>query len=90
MNTISQKAKEQDFTEIPEMTTVDQTGGLESRNLNEKLEVLTRVLNDQADQLDEWRETMIQLLIQRLVDEDEGVEIHGEEYDDSTKNQDDC
>ncbi|KAI9792106.1 MAG: hypothetical protein M1816_003088 [Peltula sp. TS41687] len=88
MKSIGQKAKERDFTEIPEMNTVDQTGGLESRSLNEKLDVLAHAMNRQADQLDEWRETVIQLLIQPLVDEDEGVRVHGgEEYDESTKDQ---
>lgn len=90
INSISHKAKEQAFTEVPEITAVDQTGGLESRSLNEKLETLANTLNNQADKLDEWRESMIQLLMQPLVDEDEGVEIHGDEYDDSMKNQDDC
>ena len=88
MTRVAHKAREQAFVEIPEMGTVQEIGGLESRNVQEKLELLTRALNDQANQLDEWREKVIELLICPLVDEEGTTDIRGDEYDESTKTQD--
>lgn len=45
-------------------------------------------MDAQANTLDEWREKTIQFLLRPLVDEDDGVEITGDEYEDSTKIQD--
>lgn len=61
--------------------------GLESRNLLEQLEELYEVLNEQANQIDTWREEAIQVLLQPLVDDDEGVERTGEEFIESTQMQ---
>ncbi|KAI9755427.1 MAG: hypothetical protein M4579_004284 [Chaenotheca gracillima] len=88
MRHLSRKAETQTFVEIPEIAASTQPGGIESRKLIEKAELLGTALNDQANQLDEWRETMVQLLLMPLVDEDEGVEIQGDEYETSTKQQD--
>ncbi|PKS10728.1 hypothetical protein jhhlp_002485 [Lomentospora prolificans] len=87
-NRLSSRASEQSFTTIPELV-VKKERGLESRSLIGQLEELYEILNQQADQLDEWREQVIQILLEPLVDEDEeGVERTGEEFADSTKLQD--
>jgi E3 ubiquitin-protein ligase SHPRH len=88
MNTIKNAAKTQSFTEIPEFDTSVPKGGLESRRLIEKLDALGATLDAQANQLDEWRETLIQSLIQPLVDEADESETKGDEYELSTKTQD--
>jgi len=80
MGKLQQRAKMQHFTEIPEFPSNLPKGGIESRNSTEKLEALTAVLNQQANIVDEWREKTIQFLIQPLVDEDDDMEITGEEY----------
>jgi E3 ubiquitin-protein ligase SHPRH len=54
----------------------------------EQLDTLAIALDAQAKMFDEWREQTIQLLLRSLVDEDEGVEITGDEYEESTKTQD--
>jgi E3 ubiquitin-protein ligase SHPRH len=54
----------------------------------EKLDSLATALDAQANILDEWREKTVQFLLRPLVDEDEGIEITGDEYEDSTKTQD--
>lgn len=73
---------------VPELITRKERG-LESRTLIEQLEELYEILNDQANQLDEWREQVVQILLEPLVDQDEeGVERTGEEFSDSTKLQD--
>ncbi|KAK0626839.1 SNF2 family N-terminal domain-containing protein [Immersiella caudata] len=78
-------AQKQAFAVIPESKAADQTG-IESRNIVAALEELCAALDDQANQLDEWREHVIQLLLKPLVDEEE--DVTGEEYEQSTREQD--
>lgn len=84
MQKIAESASKQSFAAIPEYKLVDKQG-IESRAIVESLEVLASELDKQADRLDDWREHVIQLLLKPLVDEDDEVEITGEEYEDSTK-----
>lgn len=85
MRKIQKWALDQSFVVIPESKVLDQRG-IESRTVVENLEILAAELNDQADQLDTWREEVIQLLLKPLVDEDDhDVELTGEEYENSTK-----
>lgn len=84
MKKISDAASKQTFAVIPEYKSVDKRG-IESRAVVEDLEIIAAGLNEQADQLDDWREHVIQLLLKALVDEDDEVEITGDEYEDSTK-----
>lgn len=84
MKKISDAAAKQTFAVIPEYKSVDKRG-IESRTVVEDLDELAGRLNEQADQLDDWREHVIQLLLKALVDEDDEVEITGDEYEDSTK-----
>src|SRR5690625_4669705 len=80
-------ASSQSFVTIPELAVPKREVGLESRNLLEQLEELYDVLNEQANQIDTWREEVIQVLLQPLVDDDEGVERTGEEFLESTQMQ---
>lgn len=84
MAKISDAASKQSFAVIPEYKSVDKHG-IESRTVVEDLEILADGLNEQANQLDDWREHVIQLLLKALVDEDDENEITGDEYEDSTK-----
>lgn len=89
MSKVKQKAYEQSFVEIPEIPTSPPLGGLESRRILERLDALATALDAQANFLDEWRETTVQFLLRSLVDEDEdGIELTGEEYEQSHKTQD--
>ncbi|CZR57904.1 related to S.pombe rad8 protein and Rdh54p [Phialocephala subalpina] len=87
MSKVAKSANSQSFAQIPEFSS-SQPGGLESRRIVEQLEDLAIALDAQANTLDEWREQTIQFLLRPLVDEDEGLEITGDEYEDSTKLQD--
>jgi len=80
MSKLQHRAQMQQFIQIPEFPSNLPKGGLESRKSAEQFEALTTVLNHQANTLDEWREKTIQFLIQPLVDEDDDMEITGEEY----------
>jgi len=88
MRMISKRASTQTFVEIPEIPSHVMKGGLESRRFMENFDSLAIALDTQANKLDEWREQTIQFLLRPLVDEDEGMEITGDEYEDSTKTQD--
>ena len=64
----------------------DYRGGLESRDILNGLEDLCLIINRQSEQLDAWRKKMVELLLGPLVDQDED-EIKGDEYELSTKQQ---
>ncbi|KFY54698.1 hypothetical protein V496_07211 [Pseudogymnoascus sp. VKM F-4515 (FW-2607)] len=84
MERLAKKASSADFLSIPEFHTDVKKGGIESRRLLEQLDGLAAALDAQANQLDEWREITIQNLLQPLVDEEEVIEMTGEEYTQST------
>ncbi|KAI0897979.1 SNF2 family N-terminal domain-containing protein [Annulohypoxylon nitens] len=84
---IREKAAEQSFAEIPEIA-FPAYHGLESRQFLDNFQMLAAALNEQASFVDELREAIIQMLIRPLVDEEAEAEVTGEEYEDSTKLQD--
>ncbi|KAH7409072.1 putative SNF2 family helicase/ATPase [Cadophora sp. MPI-SDFR-AT-0126] len=88
MKKVSRRAATQSFVQIPEFPSEPAKGGIESRRIAQNLDTLAAALDAQANILDEWRETTIQFLLRPLVDEDEGNEITGDEYEESTKTQD--
>ena len=65
---------------------LDYRGALESREILNGLEDLCIIINRQSDQLGIWRKKMAELLLGPLVDQDE-EEIKGDEYELSTKQQ---
>ncbi|KAL8383045.1 hypothetical protein RB595_006692 [Gaeumannomyces hyphopodioides] len=84
MARIEDKAKRQDFAVIPNME-CDVRPGIETSMIVDMTESLCAALNEQADKLDDWRQRLIELVCKPLVDEDEDVEVTGDEYGDSTK-----
>jgi E3 ubiquitin-protein ligase SHPRH len=87
MMKVAQKASEQAFVEIPELT-VGEERGIESGRILDDLEALYGELNDQANVIDEWREHIVGLLLKPLIDEEGDVETTGEEYGESARVQD--
>lgn len=85
MQRLAKRASSADFLTIPEFKTNIQKGGIESRRLLEQLDQLAAALDAQANQLDDWREVTIQYLLQPLVDEEEAIEMTGEEYTQSAE-----
>lgn len=88
MRRLARIARLQNFVQIPAFTTAPPKSGLESRRIMERLDTLATAMDDQATLLDDWREKIIQLLVKPLVDVDDGVDIAGDEYEESTKTQD--
>lgn len=87
MTKVAKKAKLQDFAHIPAFPSSSPRGGIESQRIMEQLNHLGIALDAQANHLDEWRDQTIKILLHPLVDEDEGIEITGDEYEESTKTQ---
>lgn len=86
MERLETAAEEQAFAVIPAFKDVDKKG-IESRRLADAFEAINVALDEQAVEIDDWREHVIQLLLKPLVDE-ENDETTGEEYEQSTKLQD--
>ncbi|MCJ1384828.1 hypothetical protein MMC17_007946 [Xylographa soralifera] len=87
MDVVRMKASKQGFVKIPNLKLDFSSGGIESRNTMDRLDDLCESINRQAEILDEWREKMIELLLLPLVDQEE-TELQGDEYENSTRQQD--
>ena len=76
-------------TQLPIMDESSESfGGIESRKIFERLHFYLKAMNVQAEQFHELRKKMADFLSQALIDEDEGIELQGDEYESSTKHQD--
>jgi hypothetical protein len=62
-------ASAQQFVEIPEFRQSDYSGGLLTRKVFERLQPLVQEMNEQANEMDKWRETIIQRLRLPLLDQ---------------------
>ncbi|KAL4961449.1 proteasome stabiliser-domain-containing protein [Aspergillus stella-maris] len=86
---VSQRARRyKEFVTIPKMKARLYSKGLESRRVFERLEEFCDVMNNHATQYTEWRQKMIELLSQALIDQEDDSELEGDEYEKSTKHQD--
>ena len=84
---VSDKVRTKSLVNIPETAPLKSRGGIESRAIFERVDNLIVVMRNQATQIDEWREKTIELLLLTLVDEEE-TDLQGDEYETSTKQQD--
>jgi E3 ubiquitin-protein ligase SHPRH len=82
------KIKPEPPSAISEIDELPDQGGIESRRILEMMDNVTNVLNVQVDQLRKWRSKIVDILTSPLVDQDENKIITGDEYEDSTKVQD--
>ena len=62
-------ASAQQFVEIPEFRQSEYSGGLLTRKVFERLQPLVEEMNEQANEMDKWRETIIQRLRLHLLDQ---------------------
>ena len=88
LNQISGKRKSEDNFSISVIPELDDYGGIESRKSLESWDMVSERLNEMAKYICEWRDEVVKRLLKPLVDEDEELETTGEEYEDSTKVQD--
>ena len=85
---IDSKIKSKLFAQISNIRELKDYGGIENRRVLDMMDQISDILNKQASQLNEWRKKVVNILLLPLVDEDEGKETTGDEYEDSTKAQD--
>ncbi|KAL2864568.1 putative SNF2 family helicase/ATPase [Aspergillus lucknowensis] len=85
---IKEKSEKSEFVVIPIMDPQLRTKGLESRRVFDRLEEFCEVMNQHAIQYNEWRKKMVGLLAQSLIDQEDDSELEGDEYEKSTKHQD--
>lgn len=77
------------YTNLPQINDLKDLGGIENRRIIEKCDELFDVIREQGPIIVQWRAKMAEFLLKPLVDEDDdGNEITGEEYEQSTKQQD--
>lgn len=88
MRAIKDRAQKKLFVHIPRMKPYLYNRGLESYRLFNKFEDLCAALNKHAEKYNEWRDIMIKLVSQSLIDQEEDTELEGNEYERSTKHQD--
>ena len=88
MRILHRNKKQHSFTKLLDVATIKDTGGIENRKVLKKVETLVEILNSQTSQLVEWRSKIVDILLQPLVDEEESLDTTGDEYEDSTKQQD--
>ena len=88
MVTTIRKSLAAGVTEIPTMEEPSDYGGIESRKIFEKIHFYCEAMNLQAEQFRGLRSKMADFLSQALIDEDEKVDLQGDEYESSTKHQD--
>ncbi len=86
MNKVNEKVNAKSLVNIPEVPPFNNRGGIESRSPLERLEKMVASMQNQATQITDWRDKTIELLLLTLVDEEESVQ--GDEYECSTKRQD--
>lgn len=88
ISAISKKKEEQLFVEVPDIDPPEEgAGGIESRPILDAVEELADVLNNQVILFDEWRERLIAHLLEPLVDQDDDVELEGNELEVSAEKQ---
>lgn len=88
MKAIKEKAQRKQFVNIPKMDPHIYSRGIEAYNVISNFEDLCEALNKHAEQYKEWRETMAGLVTKSLIDQEEDAELEGDEYERSTKHQD--
>jgi E3 ubiquitin-protein ligase SHPRH len=76
------------FCQIPAIKDLPGLGGIETRNVLEMMDNLGDILNAQVKYIENWRQKIVDILLMPLVDEDEGIDTTGDEYEGSTKVQD--
>lgn len=82
------KDSKKGLEQLPDLGFDLQYSGIESRKVFDKLHQFCEAMNIQAEQYRKLRQKMVEFLSEGLIDADEGVELKGDEYESSTKHQD--
>ncbi|KAL4881503.1 SNF2 family N-terminal domain-containing protein [Aspergillus karnatakaensis] len=85
---VRDKFEKKEFVHIPQMKPQLYGKGLGSRRVLDRLEEFCEKMNEHATQYNEWRQKMAGLLSHALIDQEDDSELEGDEYEKSTKHQD--
>ena len=88
LRAIKEKTKKKQFVHIPKFEPQVHFSGLVSRRVLDKFEDFCEAMNEHTAQYNQWRDSMVSLLSQSLIDQEEDAELEGNEYETSTKHQD--
>ncbi|EFR01745.1 hypothetical protein MGYG_04745 [Nannizzia gypsea CBS 118893] len=88
INRLKAKVNKDGVFHVPGMSTTLDSIGIESRRLLDQVEDFCDSMKPHTDTFNKWLDHMANLLLQALVDEEEGSELKGDEYESSTKHQD--
>ena len=88
ISSVKSKADSNSLADIPDLKAPDDYTGIESRKIFDKLWEFAEDMNKQGRAYSDLRQKMVDFLRKSLIDEDEGVELQGDEYESSTKLQD--
>ena len=89
MDMVRQKDRDASLAKIPPMHLAIESAGIETRKIFEKVHRFCEAMNEQAQQYIKWRDQMAKFLQLPLIDTEDGsIELSGEEYEASTKHQD--
>jgi E3 ubiquitin-protein ligase SHPRH len=76
------------LVDVPVIHELDFEGGIENIKFMDKFQILRKTVNEQGVLIGYWRQKARDLLLKPLLDTDKDEEQTGEEYQDSTKEQD--
>ena len=88
ISSVKVKADANQLADLPELKAPDDYTGIESRKIFDKLYHFCEDMNNQGASYSKLRQQMVDFLRKSLIDEDEGVELQGDEYESSTQLQD--
>lgn len=87
MEKLRAKASNREIVQVPKIDCVIGSGGIESRDILVRTHDLFAAINAQGEQLDTWKQKLLKLVLLPLVDQEE-IDLQGDEYESSTKLQD--
>ncbi|CAF9904360.1 MAG: hypothetical protein ALECFALPRED_007533 [Alectoria fallacina] len=87
MSRVNGRVDANSMVNIPQISPLKSGGGIESRRICDRLNKIISIMQSQATQIEEWRDKTTKLLLLTLVDEEE-TDLQGDEYETSTKQQD--
>lgn len=82
------KVENRKLQSLPSIEDLPDLGGIESRRALETIDEVSDFLNAQSVMIQEWRKKIVDILLLRLTDDEDGTETTGEEYEISLKAQD--
>lgn len=88
INVVRVRAEKDKLIRIPQLNMEFQPGGIESQRIMDKMEDFSDALNQHTAEFNKWRDHMVKLILRPLVDDEDGANLQGDEYESSTKVQD--